>query len=282
MNDDTKNQLAVWQGRVETAKASANKHATLLKWGVGLALCAAFSSVAISGLIGALAIIAFMVVTLVGVNGMPVLAKRLANAKTEALIAEANRHINALKTEAERNPIETLQNSVRRQAQELNAATKQLNVLEGELDTFRDQAEETARKFPALGSRSKRLLAGMERKVTYQRRQLATASEALQLSQGKCEEIAAAYSLAQASARFDATLEGQGEKVLQEIIDASAFSSANNTVNQALAGFHTSQKTDEISDADFRSLEQSEQILLDLKNLPVSAGNPVGAATSRA
>jgi hypothetical protein len=141
-------QIAAAEQRLAQVPAIAQKYGTAIKWGVGGAACivaAPFVLAGIGGLIGGTILVAGMYVV---TQAAPVFARRVQNTKQEMLMAEANLHLAALKAEARKNPIETLQNVYREKETALSATSDKIHKFATKVNNYGLNLKNFKRDFP--------------------------------------------------------------------------------------------------------------------------------------
>lgn len=271
MANDIQVQIQDSEKKLLALKDSVMKRANYIKAGLAVVVLAIIAPIAISGVVGALALSAIGVIALVAVNGFPVLAKKLANAKVEALIAEENRHLQALKAEANRNPIETLENEQRSKHKDLTNLQQEIQNFEAEVGNLRDTVNGES-KFASVSQKGKEVLASMERKLRYRQVKFQQAVQAVKLFDEKVDEAKAMYRVALAAQRADAASGENDSTVMRKILEDTAFTSVSSTVNNALAGLRTSLLKDEVTEEDLKQLDYNPSQTIDVVATPVKQG----------
>jgi hypothetical protein len=158
-------QIALAEQRIAAIPAWAEKHQTRLKYG-GLAVAAVvLAPVVWTGVVGLVGGIVFTGLAIAATQALPWVAKRASNAKAEALTREANRHLQALRAEAQRNPIETLWTGSHEDEALLEKRRAALVVLDGKarafggkLETFRKKFGSNIEQLPRLEERHKKMM----------------------------------------------------------------------------------------------------------------------------
>lgn len=272
MSNDIQAQIVSAEQHIVNLRNSVAKRANLIKWGLGTAVVIVIAPLAVTGLIGALALAGIGVVGLVAINGFPVLATRLANAKAEALIVEANRHLAALKAEAAKNPIETLQNEQRQKHKELAKELRSIQEFDAEVENLRTTIEGVGLTSPLAKRKGDEALRAMDLKLRYRRLMYTRAQDAVSLGDAKVEEAEALWRVAMAAQRADAA-SGEGKSdVFRKIMEDTAYESVATQVNMAIAGLRTSLLKDDVTEAEVLQLEQSRPDVLDVQAQVIKEG----------
>lgn len=134
--------------RLQEIPAWAEKYGTKLKWAGGAIVCAAVSPFILMGIGGLLGGIAFVVIGYTATEFSPVISKKISNRKKEMLLAEANRHLAALKAEARKNPIETIQNVWLEQGRKLKLEYDNIGKFATKVNKYGMQLKALKEQFP--------------------------------------------------------------------------------------------------------------------------------------
>ncbi len=140
-------QLSAAERRLQELPVLAQKHANKLKWVGGAIACVVIAPFVLMGIGGLIGGIAFVAIGYTASEFAPVFAKRVANAKAEAMEREINRHIMALKAEAQKNPVPTLWNKWNDDGQVLNRRRDSIVTLEGQRRTFKTKLDGMKQRF---------------------------------------------------------------------------------------------------------------------------------------
>jgi uncharacterized protein YukE len=271
---DSRRQLAQWEQRLVEIKDGIGKKAGLIKWGAAAALLVILGPAILTGALAGLFGVAVVIVGLVLLHWMPVIATKIANRAAEAKIAEANRHIAALKAEAQRNPIETLQNEQKQKHAELDKEADAISDFDREVENLRDTVQQEGSRIKSAAGRKKgeEVLAAMERKLKYRRLAFKRAQEKLEVYDAKVEEAEALWRVALAAQKADAASGDNNQDVFRKIMEDTAFHSVASEVNQAMAGLRTSLMKEDITDDDILQLENNPSQVLDVQAVELSEG----------
>jgi hypothetical protein len=203
---------------------------------VFLGLAAAGGALALAGVVG-----------LSVVHVAPVVAFKFANWR-----------LRALKSEAERNPIETLQNQQAALEAGLDKERKAITVFDAAVESFRSSLEaEMDNGFPEAAAKGLPTLRNMERLLAFRRVKYKKAQKRLEERKRAVSQAESQYRVAQAAQRVTAASGETENNVLQTILEDIAFGAVDNAVNASMAELRTAIMVEDIptDDADFRTLD---------------------------
>lgn len=141
-------QIQAAEQRIKDLPAWAERHAGKLKWAAFAAVCVLIAPIVLAGIGGLIGGIVFTAIGFTAMQLAPVFAKRIANMKKEMMLAEANRHLEALKAEARKNPIETMQNVWLEQGRKLKTESDKIGKFATKVNKYGQQRDDLKRKFP--------------------------------------------------------------------------------------------------------------------------------------
>jgi hypothetical protein len=196
---DTQNQIAVWEKRITDLKAGVEKKSTYIKWGVGVALLILFGPMVLTGLITGIGIILAGAVVFALTQFAPVFGRFIANKSTEMAIAEANRHLEALKAEARRSPIETMQNVYLEQGRQLKARYDLIEKFSTKVNKYGMQVQDLKEKFPKDAATFDRVHADMTLLLQKRREKWREANAAHEQAGNEIERAQAIWEMSQAT-----------------------------------------------------------------------------------
>lgn len=273
-------ELTQWECKIIEYKEAAIRKKKVILYGAGAVVLVVLGPAILTGVLAGFAAIVAGAVGVMVVNFAPVFAKRVANAATEAKIAEANRHIAALKAEATRNPIETLENENALKHKDLRSMAKEIEKFGAEVQNLRDTIDQEG-KFSSVMRKGKEALKAMELKLRYRELMYIRAVAAVRVSDEKLEELRALWRVAQAAQRADAASGETDETVMRRLLEETAIVSVNTQVNYAIAGLRTSMLRDSITEEDVLQLEQSkpDEFTLDVHATVIKEKEPVALYT---
>lgn len=274
-------QLAVWEQKLVDIRNGVGKKAGLIKWGAAGILLVLLGPLILTGAIAGLVGVGLVILTLVLLHWMPVIGLKIANRAAEARIAEANRHIAALKAEAAKNPIETLQNEQKQKHAELQREADAIEDFDREVENLRDTVQQEGSRIKSAAGRKKgeEVLTAMERKLKYRRMAFKRAQAALATYDAKVEEAEALWRVALAAQKADAASGENNQDVFRKIMEDTAFHSVASEVNQAMAGLRTSLMKEDITDDDILQLENHPSATLDVEVREVPTAVPARRST---
>jgi hypothetical protein len=239
---------------IETFKLKRDSLATKTKWGLGLLAAVLFAPVtwllaqAVFGLAalgGALALAGVVGVAII--HGAPVLSMRFANWK-----------LSALKAEAERNPIETLQNQQVELEHGLSQERKAITAFDTEVENYRSSLQgEVEKGFPEAAQSGLPTLKNMERLLTFRRIKYKKAQTRLEERKKSVHLAESKYRVALAAQRVTAASGELGNSVLQQILEDIAFGAVDSAVNTSMAELRTAIMVEELptDDADWNVVD---------------------------
>lgn len=236
--------------------------ATRTKWGIGLVAAVvvapltwlvAQAVLGLAALGGALALAA--VVGLGVINGAPVVSMKFANWK-----------LRALKQEAERNPIETLQAQQIELESGLQKEAAAITNFDGEVETYRCSLQnELSKGFAEAAASGLPTLRNMERLLAFRRTKFKRAQASLKERRKKVELAESSYRVALAAQRVTAASGETQSNVLTKILEDIAFASVDKTVNLSMAELRTAIMVEEIpaDDKDADAIEGHATLITD-------------------
>lgn len=200
------------------------------------------------------AVIAFLV------NMAPVMGMKFANWK-----------LAALKAEAERNPIETLQNQQRELEKGLKSQEKAITDFDTEVENYATSlTDEIEKGFPEAAAKGLPTLNNMRRLLAYRRLKYKKAQEKILQRARKVQQAESEYRVALAAKRVTAAAGEDGDTVLNQILENIAFKSVESTVNSSMAELRTAIMVEEIphDDTDANVIDVQAKEVKQLTNQP--------------
>lgn len=266
--------LAVWEKKLVDIKAGIGKKAGFIKWGGAALLLILLGPAILSGALAGVAGIIAVIIGLILVHWLPVISLKISNRAAEAKIAEANRHIAALKAEAAKNPIETLLNEQRLKHRELDKEADAIQAFDTEVENLRDTVQQEGSRIKSTAGRKKgeEVLRGMELKLKYRRAAFQRAKEKLEAYDAKVEEAEALWRVSLAAQRADAASGENNQDMFRKIMEDTAFHSVASEVNAAMAGLRTSIMKEDVTEDDILALENNSSPVLDVIAVEVKEG----------
>jgi hypothetical protein len=277
-------QIAEVEQRIERLPALAEKHATKLKWGVGIAACFILAPVVWTGIVGLTGALVFGAIAYGSAMAAPVLAKRLSHMKYEALKVADNKHLEALQAEKVRHlssvkaaaassPVETLWLGWKDNEKVLKNRRDALVSLDGKTRTFGEKMEGFRKKFgenvPEVAKYADRHQR-MAEVVEMRRRKLAQLTQAHADKKDIIERAEGLWELALASMEFD---EASGttveEKFYANLREQTAFDSIESTWNKAGAEFDQMMSEELVEFRPSKTLGFNPSEAIDVKTLSV-------------
>lgn len=267
-------QLAVWEQKLVGIKQGIGKKAGFIKWGGAALLLVLLGPAILTGALAGVAGVIAAIIGLVLVHWLPVISLKISNRAAEAKIAEANRHIQALKTEAARNPIETLQREQKQKHVELDREAAGIQDFDREVENLRDTVQQEGSRIKSASGRKKgeEVLRAMELKLQYRRAAFKRAQEKLEAYDAKVEEAEALWRVALAAQRADAASGENNQDVFRKIMEDTAFHSVASEVNMAMAGLRTSIMKEDVTEEDILAITNDPSPVLDVQAVEVKEG----------
>jgi len=196
------------------------------RWRVGLALvvgvvAAPFVVAGIEGLAGLFVI---WLLTTVAVQFAPVISMKVANLR-----------LKAIKAEAEKNPIETMEATYAEKSEVIRAGDEKIVAFESRYRTYLDQLDDFKEKHPSKADRFVQIARTMGTGLKRMKQKQAAAKEEQKAYWDKISEARAIFAMAlaaQAVSELSATAEQQ---VFQDIKRQVAFDAVNTAFNRAVA-----------------------------------------------
>lgn len=182
--------------------------------------------VAVPGLLGLLATAAIAVMA---ANVAPVFSAKIANWR-----------LKALKAEAFKNPVETLQNDYKKRESALGEFRNSINTFSSKVKSFADKVATFKVQYPEEVEKFKKQLEKMEQLLALRRRRYAEAKDQLERYQEEIVKAGAIWDMGQAAAEMSQAAgmtEGDWEA---KIMVETALSSVTENMNKAFAELETS------------------------------------------
>lgn len=239
---------------MESPELRRARYEKYFKWAVGLLGCALIAPIAFLAVKGLIGLIVALIIGLSAMKFAPVFALKLSN-----------QVLRSLKSEAEKNPIETMQGIYLKGIQAIGEGDKKIVNFEARLEDFKSKMVLFKKKYPEEADRYQEVADKMTLVLEGKKRgQRAAKLEA----QNYKHNIEKANAIWQMSLDANGLTELSGDlkdKATQEILKAVAFDSVTHSFNAAVAQL----SMDAESDLDFALPERS------------SAGAPIPIAASR-
>lgn len=211
---------------VEQRKA---RLAACVKWGLGLigaAIVAPVVFLAVQGLVG---LILAGVLGLAIVHGAPVLSMRFANWK-----------IKAIKAEAARNPVETMQAVLQEKDRSVDSFAQRVEDFATEVRNFGNKLDGFRAQFPAEAPKFEETHEQMKKLLELRRRRLKEAREELARFEGEIRKADAIWKMAQAASSMHRAAGMTEDSIMQRIKTETAIDSVQSSLNRALSQLETS------------------------------------------
>jgi len=241
-------------GAIEDPEAKRKRIARRWKVGIALVIGVVAAPFVIAGIEGLAGLFVIWVMGTVGLQLAPVISMKVANWK-----------IKAIKAEAEKNPIETMENIYKDKSVAIQDGDDKIVAFEGRFRTYMDQLEQFKDAHPTKAARfeqiGKTMLAGLHRMKKKQR--IAKAEQKAYWE--KVVEAKAIFAMALAAQAVSELSADAEQQVFQQIKEQVAFDTINNTFNSAVAAMSLDLEDPE---------EFSPDLLTSNKDLPKLAAVP--------
>jgi len=218
-------------------EARKEKIATAVKWGLGLLAALVVSPIIFMVVKGLVGLAVAGVVGLALINFAPVVAMKFANWK-----------LKAIKGEAARNPVETMQNVYQEKEAALAAFLRRIEDFAAEVANFADKLDGFKSEFPADAGKFEATLASMKRLLGV-RRQRYTESKAMLASfAGEIRKAEAIWKMGLAAQAMTRAAGMTEDDFMQRLKAETAIDAVQSSLNRAMAELETSLM-DEAPDA---------------------------------
>lgn len=201
--------------------------ATVAKWGIGLAgavVISPFVFLAVKGIVGlAIAVAVGMTV----IQLAPVFSMKLANWKMKLIIGEA-----------EKNPIETMQNLFVEKSEELQRADQNIVDFETEIGNFDDQLQVFKQQYPAEAETHQTLSERMHEALVEMKREQSAARRELQNFEQQIRKAKAIYKMALAAQKVVKLSRSAEAQVFAQIKEQVAFDAVRTQLNRSFANLN--------------------------------------------
>lgn len=227
--------IARAEDRVRQVPALAERHGTKVKVALAIGagiIAAPFVLMGIGGLIGGTIIvgIAYTVMQLA-----PWYAKRVQNMKQELLLAEANRHLEALKAEARKSPIETMQNVWLEQGSKLKTESDKIQKFATKVNKYGQQVQELKRKFPGETATFDKVHADMSLLLQKRREKWQDSKRKHELAASEIEKCQAFWEMGLATADLRQSAEDVEAEFMQKIRKETAIDAVMEQLASSMA-----------------------------------------------
>jgi hypothetical protein len=198
--------------------------AKLIGAGVICAIVGPFAVNILYGLLGIGALLLGIGIVTTGMFFMPVVARKFANAR-----------LKAIKAEAARNPVETLQNNYRTREIALNKAETSITTFCAKIENFRGKLADFMKKWPQEGPRFQNILSKMEQLYGIRRDKWRKANRDLQSFALEIEKAGAIWEMGQAANDLGEAAGMSEEAFFEAISTQTAINSVTESMNLAFA-----------------------------------------------
>ena len=226
--------------------------ASLAKWGLGLVgaiLIAPFIFLAVKGIVG---LAAAMVIGLGIIHGAPVLGMKFANWK-----------LKAIKYEASRNPVETMQEVFREKSAAVEVFARRVEDFATEVRNFADKLGQFKKDFPDEADKFVENLAVMERGLSERKRRLEEARQELTRFRSEIRKVDGIWQMSLAANKMHRAAGMTEDSFMQRIKTETAIDAVQSSLNRALSQLETSLSKDVLA------IEAKDPSILDVQSIEV-------------
>lgn len=200
----------------------------LILGSLGILVIAPLTTTLLWSVLGLLAVVLGAAIGLAAIAFAPVFSMKLANARTKAIMAEADK-----------NPIETMIAVDIARTQELAEKDQYLEDWDTELSNFDDEVIAMKKEYPEEAGKYERISAQMHDAIAQARKEQAQASRDLSEFEQAIRKAKILYKMALAVQRVTAFSKSTEEKVLENIKTEIAFDSVRSNLNRSFARLNT-------------------------------------------
>ena len=216
-------------------EAQRKKIALITKWAIVGVVCLVIGPLATTILAGALGMAAIGVVGVAGwvcIEMAPWFAMKVANVRMKAIMKEA-----------EKNPIETMNNVFAEQSQIIRDKDNSIMEFEGSLADYNDKVIAMAKRYPEDAARFQDVVTKMKTALASMKRKQALAKDAQREYKNQIDKAKMLYDMALATARVTALSQSAQDEVFMDIKKQISFDTVNHKFNTAVAAL--SQEVDD-------------------------------------
>lgn len=244
----------------EQRKKRIETIAKLVGLGVVGFLVAPFVLITIKGLVG---LIVAAAIGLFAVNvAIPWYSRALANWR-----------IKAIKAEAMKNPVETLQNNYIKQQEKLNESAKKISTFSAKVSNFEDELELFVKRFPDQAAKFQDNLKKMQQLLGLRQKNYKRAVQELKSFELEIEKADAIWQMAQAALAMNEAAGMTEDDLLEKISKDTAIDSVTTSLNTAIADLETSLLLEESSDLPLTNTQSSTNIVTPVAKEPIGINN---------
>lgn len=212
-------------------EARRKKLQTLFAVGITIGVLAIAAPVLVMALEGLLALIAIGIVGVTTIMFAPVVAMKMANLRMKMIVEEA-----------EKNPIETLQNVYVERTNEYNQTSQDLEDWDTEIRNFDDEANGFKKEYPEDTFQNKQyseISEAMHQGLADAREDHAQAEKDLEALNVAIKKAKAIYKMALATQKVTQFSKDAQAKVFQDIKTQVAFDSVRSNLNRSFSKLNT-------------------------------------------
>jgi hypothetical protein len=147
----------------------------------------------------------------------------------------ANWRLKALKAEAARNPVETLQNGYIQQQQKLAEARKAIVTFKSEIESYASELSGFKKQFPQDSLKFEATLTKMRQLYDFREDKYHQAKHQLDAKAVEIEKAEAIWKMAKAAEKLHQTAGMTEQDFLAKIMEETALASVDNSLNAAIA-----------------------------------------------
>lgn len=230
------------------AEAKRKRLATGLKWGgvlVGTLLIAPLTSMILSGILGAAALLVAGVAGYISIELAPWFAMKIANWRMKLITMEASK-----------NPIETMHNVYLEQSRIIKEKDMKVVNFEGQLGDYHDKMLSFKKRYPEEAERYGEVENKMIRALASMKRRQIEAKKIQAEYKLQIEKAEAIYEMAKATMQVSELAGDVEQQIFMDIKKQVSFDTVNRSFNVAVAAL--SREVD--SDIDYKALPSGDTV----------------------
>lgn len=177
-------------------------------------------------------------------------------------LAIGNARLKAIKAEAAKNPVETLQNDYMKRQSALEEFRQKITVFAAEVMNFADKLVEFSQKFPAEAPKFKENLAKMKQLLALRQKKYSQAQDNLAAYELEIQKAGAIWDMGQAAAKLNEAAGMTEEDFFAKIQVETALNSVQTNLNQAFADLEISLLDEDKEKAQQLFAEKQQQNVL--------------------
>jgi len=234
-NTDLQVKIKQVESQLAEIPGKTAKWANKMKWIAGLGVCILISPFVLMGIGGLVGGMTFIIIAYAASQFVPYFVSKISNKKKEMMLAEANRHLAALKAEARKNPVETMQNVYREQALVLKDRADKIQKFATKVNKYGMQLKDLKAKFPGDASSFDQVHADMTLLLKKRQEKWVEASDKHKQSASEIERCQAIWEMSQATLDLRESAGDVETEFLQKIRTDTAIDAVRDSLASSMA-----------------------------------------------